>query len=718
MYGSLGGNIAGILYFFAYQVLGIFFAGLFLKKEKKEFQLLIGSILGTVALHWLPTLTSLFMEFTVASHIAALAIFVVLFGVVMFVKPVKKQVIGEDVKGDGIIVSFKSFGLAIKEAPVFWSMLVVMFLFFCGLLFSHTIPMGENGEIRTGQCTYGDMNMHLGFITSITQQKTFPPDYSILPGTKLAYPFLCDSISSSVYAFGSSLRVAYMLPMMLAMLQVLLGFYCLAKVVLDSKAKAAFAWICFFLNGGFGFVYFIDLLGKDKEKFNGIFTGFYTTPTNLIDNNVRWSNVIADMVLPQRATMFGWAVLFGTLALLYRAIQDKNTRYFVLVAIFGGALPLIHTHSFLALAMVCVVWVTGYIYELAGGNMDEPNKVGGYLVPAGLILLSVLQANQSFKDNIGKTGMMIAGLIVAAAVVVILFYLWKAVSQNKFKEILSTWGVMLVIVLILALPQLMNWTFKQVGEGESLRGLFNWANENNDQYVWFYIKNIGLTAILAVPALVYATKRKFFMAAPALFIWAIAEFMVFQPNEYDNNKLLYIGYALLVILVADYLGDIFVKIKENKKIGSYVLAAVVLVLCTTSGILTLGREWVSGEEYELYGTSQVKLCEFIEENTDPKAVILTNERHNNAVASLTGRNIVCGSDSFLYYHGLNYSQQRSDQGTMYTTPNLELFKQYNVSYVLIGPDERNSYTVDEAAIQSMSDLVFSDNDVQLYKLRY
>lgn len=506
--------------------------------------------------------------------------------------------------------------------------------------------------------------------------------------------------------------------MLIAILQVFLGFYCLGKVVLKDKIKSLVAWVCFFFNGGFGFIYFLDMVMNNKENFTRIFSGFYTTPTNLVDNNVRWSNVIVDMLLPQRATLFGWAVLFGTLALLYRAMEKKKVRYFVLVAVFGGALPLIHTHSFLALAMVCVVWVTGYMYEMAGGNMEPQNRIAKYLVPGGLVLMSLLQICTPFKNHIKKTGFAMVGLIVLVAVVVIVYYLYKVCKQGKWKELFQTWGVLLCIVLVLALPQLFNWTFQQVGSGESLRGSFNWANEQ-DQYIWFYIKNIGLTALVAIPALIYAKKRKFFMAAPALLIWSIAEFMVFQPNVYDNNKLLYVGYMLLLFLCADFLVDIFKHIYSYKKLGAICCAIVVIAVCTTSGILTMGREYVSGEEYELYSADQVSLCDYIEKNVKADAVILTNCRHNNAVASLTGRNIVCGAGTFLYYHGLNYQEREAQVGQMYTTPLQcqNLFDEYNVSYVLIGPDERSSFSVDEASIQSMGECVFSQNDVQLYKIK-
>lgn len=718
MYGSLSGNILGILYFFVYQIVGILFAGSFLHKEKKEFQLLMGSIVGSVAFHWFPTLVALVNDFNITSHMIGLLIFILLMLVVR-TRTLKQTVFGPELQaGDGIVGSIKIMLHRIRKEPVFWIGMVILFVFYYLLVSSHSIPMGENGEIRTGQCGYGDMNMHLGFITSIANQQVFPPDYSIMPGVKLAYPFLCDSNSSSIYIFGSSLRVAYMLPMLVAFFQVMLGVYCLGKVFLKNKAKAMLAWILFFLNGGFGFVYFLDMVKQDKTVFTRIFTGFYETPTNLVDNGVYWVNTIADMLLPQRATLFGWAILFGTVALLYRAIEEKNTRYFVLAGILGGALPLIHTHSFLALAFICVAWVTGYMYELTGGSMDGTNTVAKYVIPGFLVLFSILQFVQGFQDNIETYGMVLMLCVVAVAVVIVFYYMVKVIQQGDFNKLLKTWGIFLIIVLVLSLPQLINWTFQQVGDSGTLRGHFNWSNEK-DLYIWFYMKNIGIVAIVGIPALIYARKRKFFMAAPALLIWPVIELAVFQRNVYDNNKLLFIAYALVCYLVADVLWKSFVRLHAYKKKGSIALAAVVVFLATFSGILTLGREYVSGEEYELYSSNQVELCEWIEKNVATDATFLTNNRHNNAVASLTGRNIVCGSGTFLYYHGLDTTEREADLNIMYTTPTVsgELFEKYGVDYILVGPDERSSYGVDELGIQSIADCVFSINDVQLYQLR-
>lgn len=225
-------------------------------------------------------------------------------------------------------------------------------------------------------------------------------------------------------------------------------------------------------------------------------------------------------------------------------------------------------------------------------------------------------------------------------------------------------------------------------------------------------------ALVSVPAFVYATKRKFLMAAPALFILPVVDLVVFQRNVYDNNKLLYAAYALTVILCADFLGDIFAHIRSYKKIGSYVAAAVVVVLCTASAVLSMGREYASGAEYELYGADQVALCEWIEENTEADAVFATNERHNNAISSLTGRNLACGSPTFLYSHGIDYTDREAAVAQIYTAPanSMEQIEKYDVDYILVGPDERGTFPVDEAGIQSIATLVFSQNDVQLYQV--
>lgn len=731
MDGSTIGNFIGIGYFLAYQVIGLFIAFWVLKREENVIRILLGSVFGSALLQWMPAIISLMMGFGKTSHVTALIVTAVLVAVFLIVyqnkygnaerkeiqdskrdtakkKENKKKARRRAVQSVAVSPAKKAFienGYLCAALPV-----VVFFLI---LLCTHTIPYAEDGSIHTGQATNGDMNMHLSFITSIAKQGIFPPEYSMLPGTKLSYPFLCDTISSSIYLWGSSLRAAYIFPMLFAVCQVLFGVLLLAREVLKSRVKAVIAWVFFFFNGGLGIYYFVKGATEDHTIFTRIFTEFYQTPTNFLDGNIRWSNIIVDMLLPQRATLFGWAVLIPALYMLYRGILMKKRSYFVITAIMAGCLPMIHTHSFLAMALVCAMWL---IYsmrtELNAGWKLKESKIELWVVFGFFLLMCSLDAIRRVTTIPDTVYFVIALAGILAVGVICIVFTVRGLRNEKSREMILNWGILLGVVLLLALPQLVNWTFQQAQGEQFVRGYFNWANLN-DTYLGFYIKNIGIVWILSIVALIFTRSRNYFIVSPSFFIWFVAELIVFQPNVYDNNKLLYIGYLFLCLLSADYLVEIIGKISSLA--GKSVIYTGVIFISSISALLTMGREYVS--DYQLYSKDEVAVCKYIENNTEPGDVILTDTRYNNGVVSLTGRNIVCGAGTFLYYHGLSYQQQDADVGTMYQNPqDMTLFDQYNVKYVYISNSERYNYTItSEEAFLENFDKVYEVGTATLYR---
>ena len=101
------------------------------------------------------------------------------------------------------------------------------------------------------------------------------------------------------------------------------------------------------------------------------------------------------------------------------------------------------------------------------------------------------------------------------------------------------------------------------------------------------------------------------------------------------------------------------------------------------------------------------------------AVVLTGNAHNNPVAALAGRNIVCGSDSYLYFHGVSYFIQERDERLMLEAPgdNLALLDRYGVEYVYVSSLERGDFDVDEAWFADHCDTVFAEGDVYVYRKR-
>lgn len=696
--------MAGTAFFLAFQACGLLTVRPLLQRESGGVRLLLGSVLGSVMLQWFPIPFAFFLGFSRVAHLCALGL--------ALVCPLLAQRLQGAGKQPGLRESLAAF----SRRKFLWVILLVLLLFW--FLVWHSFRY-DNGRIYSSQATFGGMNMHLSFITSLARQGSFPPNYSILPFARLSYPFLCDSISASLYLWGPAepslqvgfLRWAYFLPMAFAGAQVLFGFYLFAARLLRSRKTAALAWTLFFGNGGFGFLYFLG----SRQDFFRIFTDFYQTPTNFVEGNIRWVNVIVDMMLPQRATLFGWAVLFPTLYLLVRAVFDGERRYFLYAGVLAGLLPMIHTHSLLALALICGVWLLGEL--LRGLSLGRWGLLAGKgLVLLGLPLMWLLQYLFTLFGKLDSNGLLVFALVCAGLCVLLLLGLLVLnVRKGRGRELLLTWGVLLAAACFLAAPQLFYWTFGQADNGGFIRGHFGWS-VGEENYLLFYLKNIGLAGLLALGGLLTANEERFRRYSPALAIWFLAEFISFQPNTYDNNKLLYVAYGLLCCCGAEFAMGLLQKLKSRGLRGMALGAAV--SLCTFSAVLSVGRE--CNASYEIYGDGAIALADFVEKNTAPDSVILTDIRHNNEICSLAGRNVVCGSPTYLHYHGLPYAQSVWAVQQMYEKPEefRDLFRENQVEYVLVSDFERSSYQVDETTLAAWFPKIYDDGVRRLYEVRF
>lgn len=693
--GSIG-NITAVLYYMFFVISGIIIMFRLLNSQKLSimFKCLLGSVFGTLEFQWMPIIFAFFMDFTVEAHICALVIQVLVF-ILVILKTNREQ---------GFINTYKK---PIEWKRFLWEnpasiIIFASFVIFAYCLNTHTILLNSDGSLHTGQATYGDMNMHIGFITSIAKQHTFPPEYSIYPGIKLAYPFLSDSISSSLYLLGASLRAAYIIPMLVAVMQVFCGFYSFIKFWFKKGLVAFIAFILFFYDGGFGFIHFLN-----KVNFSKNFTEFYFTPTSIGDYNYRWAQIIANMLIPQRATLFGWAVLFPLLAFLYYAKENRSIKSFLIAGIMAAGLPMIHTHSFLALGIICVVWLFWDMYKEKESYL--------LLKLAGIIWVVFFFLLRMYNDKTGlieKNGFII--MIAGLGIIAILFVkeIVLCFKNSTIKSYIQTWGVFLIPVILFALPQLLFWTFGQASGDGFLRSHFNWSNAN-DNYFIFYLKNIGITFLIFFPAWVSAKKKELQTASPMLLIFFIAELVVFQPNEYDNNKLLFVAFVFMCGIVSDFVIKLFEK--NWNIILKCALAVSLLFVGVFSSGMTIARECVS--DYELYSKAQVDATEYIEKNTDERAVFLTGDNHNNAVAALTGRSIVCGADTFLCYHGINTVERKSEVANMYADPvgNKELYKKYNVSYIFVSDVETDEFQINFEGLGQIAEKVYDAQNVVIYK---
>ena len=616
---------------------------LMIPRKNAVVRIWLGASLGMLLLMVLPALCANVLRFSLKAHYAAAVLLLLLVVAAYLARDPHeaKAMTYEDQRFLG------------------WMALVVLPLTALSayLQTTHMVQPRADGSYWCGQSTYGDLCMHMAFATSM-RDMAFPPTYNLLAGTALSYPYLIDSLSTTMLLFGMEIHEALVFPGTLMMALTYVGYMVLAREILGNRHKAvAAAALMFFLNGGLGFLYDFDLMGRDHfQKISEIFTGYYKTPANQPDLNLRWSNVIADLLIPQRALMGGWAMGIPALYLLIVSAKERSMRLTAVLALWASCLPLVHTHTFLALGLFS----------------------GGYLL----------------------------GRLLA--------------HREDARGILARAGVYLGVVLVLALPQLLGNAIRQTVEGGVMRIQFNWVNNNGgmkliDGYFWFWIKNVGLPFILILGACLNARRRghlDLLLGMAAIFI--VADWVLFQRNPYDNNKLFYIWYMFGAILAADY-GSIIMQRLDGLR-GRYMLAALFMAASVFSGVLSLAREAVSG--YQLFSANAVAAGEWIDENTEKDAVFMTGQQHINPVCSLAGRQIICGSDLYVYFHGLDYGEQANNCRRFYEDPenNTDVLEAYGVDYIYASDYERAEFDVDYEALDAMYELVYENPDVRVYKV--
>ena len=641
--------MAAASFLLLYLLCGLAIVRFLLPSHKPLTRWWLGLSLGLFLLMWLPALAAFFLKFSRTGHYAALIPLVLLTGCSYLLRDKKHSLRPWDAEEATFlkILLFVALPLTLLSGY---------------LQFTHNMRPAADGSYHVGQSTYGDLPLHTAILTSL-RDASFPPDYSILPRELLSYPFLMDSLSTTLYMFGFSLQMALAVPGTLMMALCFSGYLLVAREIAGSRRAVILAALLFFLNGGLGFLYTFDRSASDwPERLFEVMDGYYKTPTNQpVPYNLRWSNVIADLMIPQRTILGGWAMVLPCIYLVctafapIRAERKANVRHLILLGVWAGGLPLIHTHSFLALG----------------------------LMSGGFLLYTLLHS-----------------------------------SKGEARRNLLPWLLYGIITVALAAPQLITWTFTQAsGSSHFLKFQFNWVNNPQgegmiDLYLWFYLKNIGLPVILLLCALLEKNPRHRFLAAGAFAIFLAAEFIRFQPNEYDNNKLFYIWYMIGAILAADYAVTVFDRMRGLR--GRYLLAVFASVLLFLSAGLTIAREAVS--DLQSFSREDIAAAAYIEEETPPHAVFLTGyDQHLNPVSSLAGRTIVCGPDLWLYYHGFDTTKEKQDIHRFYADPknNLDVLSKYKVEYIMISSYERSDLEIDYMGLETLFPLCYASESGQI-----
>lgn len=522
-------------------------------------------------------------------------------------------------------------------------------------LWPRIISMKPDGLYFGQVNVWSDWALHIG-IASIFAYK--PPSiwfayHPMFATGKFNYPFLADFISGMLMRIGLPLYFAFVTPSIIFTAFLLLGMYVLFYLTLNSQKKALLAISLFFLSSGLGFVNFI----KDFSQNPNLQLFLYPVKEYSRLDVYQWysGNVAVGLLIPQRAYLLG---------------------------------------------VTLAVWImAGFLYVFL---KSEPAKGQDktILVVCG-ILAGVLPITHMHT--------FIVVVVITGLLCLCLIKKWKLLLYYVVPAgILST---LLYVIFIYGSIQNPSQFFVWQPGWVIVGGFLPWVK------IWLYL--FGIMIPLAILGWCILTKKapslvqNFFLGFFLLFI--LGNLFLIQPIPWDNSKLFfwaYFGFSGLATIAISW-------VWQQKFNGRALAILLVFVLVATGALELIRLQRVDQNQVQETSADDIQLGLQIREKTDPLAVFLTTTSHNHFVMMWGVRPILMGYSAWVSNYGFSYQQTEQDIGIMYAggraTENL--LKKYHISYVVIGPGEKNDFQANEDYFKLHFPVAFRNQSYHIYDVR-
>lgn len=533
---------------------------------------------------------------------------------------------------------------------------------FFSILWPRMFYKNDAGDLVAGwKNLWSDWAMHLGQTNAIAYQGISEAALNnpLYPGIPISYPFLINWISGLLVSFGMDITWALVLPSLLFTIVFLIAFYYFGKVMTNSAVVLTAATI-FLLSGGFGFIYYFS------DLYNGFSWDAILYPPRwymeLESDGYYWKSIILASLVPQRSMFIGMAwMLFSLSYLIYHFIhgfQKTTKRKLFIAGLLTGPLSIAHSHSFLTLFLICSFMVL----------VDIKNIKYWLSFGVGVAITAIPFFPFLINTESGTFLRVVLG-----------WYSNEAFTKNGFFGFwIRNWGLFFILIFIS-----FYWYGRRISKEED-------AGKKS----------------------VYKKKLTFYLVG--VFLFVVANIVQFQPNLWDNTKILIWSYLIFSFLVASFLHYLW-KINNWGKLVT-ILAIPILVL--SSLIDQVRVMHTSRESYVMLNRDQVETAEIIRKNTDPSDLFLTDDYHLNFIPTLTGRSILMGYRGWIYSYGVQYGERERDISLIFKGQSnaKELLKKYGVDYVLIDNQAKEKWSANEDYFKRNFVLVLSSKSGNIYKI--
>ena len=552
---------------------------------------------------------------------------------------------------------------------------VVIFFFF--LQACYYIP--EGGKIPAGITTggyqnLGDLSFHLGGIFAFSEGPVFPPQNPSWAGAKFSYPFMADMLAACFVKLGADFKEVMLVQNVTWGFALLIILQRFAEKLTGSKLAGRIAPAILFFSGGLGFIWFFQDLGTAKNGFSDFIWHLPIDYTIRNDANAlfRWGNPMTVLFITQRGILYGMPLTILVLQYFWRIFsREEDTTI-----------------------------------DTASGVALKP-KFFPSTLPIGPFLVGLMAGT-----------LILVHLHSLAALFIVSVFLF-VIKPAKWADWIS-FGVGTALI---AVPELI-WSI--TGTATDTSKFFGWFfgwDKRDNEFLWFWVKNTGLT----IPALLIGLyllwkqwkdttgdgegeqhgsvepapkkgkkhktevktavpngKTLLYFYLPFAFMFLLTNVAKLAPWEWDNIKVLIYWFVGSIPFIAYMVAWLW----EQR--GSFWkgVAALCLVVLTFAGAVDVWRVASGQIKNGVFNTDSMKLAEQIKQKTPPGSLFLNGGIFNSTVV-LSGRQSLMRYPGHLSSYGIDYGSRENDVKKMYQGgPDADrLLQQYNIDYVVTTPEE-------------------------------
>lgn len=525
----------------------------------------------------------------------------------------------------------------------------------------------RDGKLYTGYSVFSDFTPHLSMLRSFSSMNNFPTQYTVAAGSDVKYHFMFEFLCGNLEYLGLPIDLAFNIPSALSLISMFSLLYVFTVKVTGRRFAGGIAVLLTTFRSSFTFFTYLASFDSYSEAFNAVLTNseFIGTTTN-----EEWGLWNLNVYLNQRHFSFGLSIMLIVLILLAPCLYDAAAR-------------LKDSHGLKCFFKSSLFAREGWV----SGDVRTP-------IFAGIILGGLAFFN---------------GAVLIGTIIVLFF---MAVVSDRRLEFLIT----AVITLALSLVQSSTFVSGSVVSPSIVLGFLSDTPTVFGAVRYLFLL-LGILFVVIIFAYIFTdfSGKTFIFSALMLIVFSFT--VSLTPDIAVNHKYIMIAVMLFNVFVAELITNMF----DVKKTGIKVVAGVLLVCLTITGLFEFGtiiRR--NSEERAIVTDVDNDIIKFVQDNCSSEDLFLTSDYFLNGSEGsymiLSGASLYQAWEYFGWSAGYDTDYRDSIVANIYSAQTegilKSLVKAAGIDYIVIDSDNRISdlYPLNEELISSVYPVAFTKGE--------